>query len=199
MDIRDVQDTEIWREMLSGRPYDALHPVLSRALAATREKIYDFNALRPSQEEEQHAIIREIFGAIGETFRINQPFRCDYGYNIYVGERFFANFGLTILDEGEVRIGDDCFIGPNVGIYTACHPVDEAGRNAGIEWSEPVTIGNSVWIGGNAVILPGVTIGDRCVIGAGAVVSRDIPAGSVAVGNPARVVKTIPDDSPLQV
>ncbi|MBD5274716.1 MAG: sugar O-acetyltransferase, partial [Bacteroides sp.] len=109
--------------------------------------------------------------------------------NIHIGECFFANFNLTILDEAEVRIGDYCFIGPNVSIYTACHPLDPVERNKFLEWAEPVTIGNNVWIGGSTTICPGVTIGDNVVIGAGSVVTKDIPSNVVAVGNPARIIK----------
>jgi maltose O-acetyltransferase len=122
---------------------------------------------------------------------INQPFYCDYGKQISVGRRFFANFNLTILDEAPVTFGDDCFIGPNVSIYTACHSTDPIERNSRREWARPVSIGCNVWIGGSVVILPGVTIGDNVTIGAGSVVVHDIPSGSIAVGNPCRVVKSI--------
>ena len=122
---------------------------------------------------------------------INQPFYCDYGKQISVGRRFFANFNLTILDEAPVTFGDDCFIGPNVSIYTACHSTDPVERNSRREWALPVTIGHNVWIGGSVTILPGVTIGDNVTIGAGSVVVSDIPSNSVAVGNPCRVVKKI--------
>lgn len=180
-----------WRKMLAGELYDATHPELSHKLMLTREKIRDFNDLRPSQLDEQYQILREILGSVGTKFHFNQPFRCDLGVNIHIGENFFANFNLTILDEGEVRIGDNVFIGPNVSIYTACHPLNPEQRNTGAEWAEPVTIGNNVWIGGNVTILPGVTIGDNVVIGAGSVVARNIPSNVVAVGNPAHPVKTI--------
>ena len=136
-------------------------------------------------------LFRSIVGKCGEKFHVNQPFRCDYGCNILIGNNFFANFNLTILDEAIVEIGDNVFIGPNVSIYTACHPLDPEARNTGVEWAEPVTIGNSVWIGGSAVILPGVTIGDNSVVGAGAVVTRDVPSGVVVAGNPARIIKHI--------
>lgn len=182
---------KIWKEMMSGEIYDAAHPELIRRLRQTREKIWEFNNLRPSQEEEQRAILHEMLGSHGERFQINQPFHCDYGCNIFVGEGFFANFNLTVLDEAEVRIGDNVFIGPNVSIYTACHPLDAATRNTLVEWSEPVTIGNNVWIGGSTTILPGVTIGDNVVIGAGSVVAKDIPSDCVAVGNPARVIRRL--------
>ncbi len=186
-----TEEEKIWEQMLSGEIYDATHPALLRRLEATREKLWEFNNLRPSQVAEQKAILHELLGGHGEWFQINQPFRCDYGSNIYIGEGFFANFNLTVLDEAEVRIGDHVFIGPNVSIYTACHPLDAATRNKAVEWSEPVRIGHNVWIGGSATIVPGVTIGDNVVIGAGSVVTRDIPSDCVAVGNPARVIKKL--------
>lgn len=180
-----------WHRMLSGVRYDATHPGFIRKLIETRDRLYEFNNLRPSLLEEQRSIIRELLGSTGENFHFNQPFRCDYGCNIHIGENFFANFNLTILDEAEVRIGDFAFIGPNVSIYTACHPLDPQSRNTFEEWAEPVTIGNSVWIGGGSTILPGVTIGDNVVIGAGSVVTRDIPSDCVAAGNPARVIRKL--------
>lgn len=182
---------EVWQQMLSGEEYDALHPELIRMLESTREKIWEFNNLRPSDKESQQKILRSMLGSYGKKIHINQPFRCDYGCNIHIGENFFANFNLTILDEAEVIIGENAFIGPNVSIFTACHPIDVEGRNKGIEWAEKVIIGNNVWIGGNVTILPGVTIGDNVVIGAGAVVSRDIPDNVVAAGNPAKIIKQI--------
>lgn len=180
---------DIWKQMLSGEIYDATHPELIRRLKETREKIWEFNNLHPSKEKEMRALISSLLGGHGEFFQINQPFRCDYGSNIFVGENFFANFNLTILDEAEVRIGDNCFIGPNVSIYTACHPLDVENRNKALEWSEPVTIGDNVWIGGSATILPGVTIGDNVVIGGGSVVTKDVPSNVVVGGNPARIIK----------
>ncbi len=182
---------EIWKAMVSGEIYDATHPELIRRLKATREKIWEFNNLRPSQTEKLKAILHELLGGHGEWFQINQPFRCDYGCNIFIGEEFFANFNLTILDEAEVRIGDNVFIGPNVSIYTACHPLDAETRNKAVEWAEPVTIGNNVWIGGSATLLPGVTIGDNVVIGAGSVVTKDVPDNVVVGGNPARILKKL--------
>ncbi len=135
--------------------------------------------------------MRTLLGKTGGRFHFNQPFRCDYGCNISIGENFFANFELTILDEAMVTIGDNVFIGPNVSIYTACHPVDPEQRRLGVQWAEPVTIGNDVWIGGGTIILPGVTVGDGTTIGAGSVVSRSIPPRSLAVGGPCRVVRTV--------
>lgn len=180
-----------WQKMLGGEIYDAADPQFHQLLMECRCRIRRFNDLDPMDLDGQRQLLREILGSTGKRIHVNQPFRCDYGCNISVGEDFFANFNLTILDEAKVTIGNNCFIGPNVSIYTACHPLTPAERNTGAEWAEPVTIGNSVWLGGNVTILPGVTIGDNCVIGAGSVVTRDVPSGSICAGNPARVIKRI--------
>lgn len=187
----EVVAKKIWESMVNGEVYDASHPELIKRLRATREKIYEFNNLRPSQEEEQKAILCSLLGGCGTQFQVNQPFRCDYGCNIFIGEFFFANFNLTILDEAEVRIGDNVFIGPNVSIYTACHPLDANTRNTMVEWAEPVIIGNNVWIGGSVTILPGVTIGNNVVIGAGSVVTKDVPSNVVVGGNPVKIIKSL--------
>lgn len=186
-----MNETEIWDAMKSGEIYNAAHPYLVSRLEAIRELLWEYNSLRPSATERRYEIMHQLLGGHGSQFHFNQPFRCDYGCNIFIGENFFANFNLTILDEADVRMGDNVFIGPNVSIYTACHPLDATTRNTAVEWAEPVTIGHNVWIGGSVTILPGVTIGDNVVIGAGSVVSRDIPSNSVAVGNPARVIKSL--------
>ena len=161
-------------------------------LDATRDVIHRYNSLIPSQEEEKKAILKELLGHIGDDeIIINQPFYCDYGKQIRVGKRFFANFNFTVLDEGPVIIGDDCFIGPNVSIYTACHSTDPVERNTRKVWSKGVTIGDNVWICGSVTILPGVTIGNNTTIGAGSVVTKDIPDNVIAVGNPCKVIKEI--------
>lgn len=178
-----------WDKMLKGERYDAANPRFLDLLMETREKLWEFNHLRPSETARMQEILHDLFGSMGENVQVNQPFRCDYGCNMHVGSNVVFNFNLTVLDEGEVHIGDYVLIGPNVSIYTACHPLEPDERKKFVEWAEGVTIGNNVWIGGSAVILPGVTIGDNAVIGAGSVVSRDVPAGTVVVGNPARVVK----------
>ncbi|MDE7180959.1 MAG: sugar O-acetyltransferase [Muribaculaceae bacterium] len=182
---------EIWRKMLGGELYDATHPLLIERLRRTRDLLWEFNAVRPSDEERMRDILRNLLGHTGRHFHFNQPFRCDYGENIRIGENFFANFNLTILDEAPVTIGDNVFIGPNVSIYTACHPLDAPTRNKAIEWAEPVTIGNNVWIGGSVTIVPGVTIGDDCVIAAGSVVTKDVEPGTLVAGNPARFKKRL--------
>ena len=175
-----------------GLLYDANYDaeLLAERLRA-KELLYDYNRLRPSQQTERCALLERLLGKMGQQTVIEQPFFCDYGYNIEVGANFFANFNFVVLDEAKVRIGDNVFIAPNVGIYTAGHPLDVAQRNQGLEYARPVTIGNNVWIGAGVSILPGVTIGDGVVIGAGSVVTKDIPAGMLAVGNPCRVIREI--------
>ncbi len=179
-------------KMLAGEVYSAIDAQLLEELAAARELICDYNMLRPSDKQRKLELLKQLLGSIGDDdIIVNQPFYCDYGKQISVGRRFFANFNLTVLDEARVTIGDDCFIGPNVSIYTACHSTDPVERNSRQEWARPVTIGHNVWIGGSVTILPGVTIGDNVTIGAGSVVTRDIPSGTVAVGNPCKVVRRI--------
>lgn len=179
-------------KMLAGMVYNATTPELITELQATRGVLHEFNSLHPSETQRMREILKGLLGNTGDNdFIVNQPFRCDYGRQISIGKRFFANFNLTILDEARVTIGDDCFIGPNVSIYTACHSTDPVERNTRQEWAKPVTIGNSVWIGGSVTILPGVTIGDNVTIGAGSVVVSDIPSNTVAVGNPCKVVKKL--------
>ena len=185
----DSPEARVWDDMVSGREYDATHPYLLERLNATKDRIWEYNKMRPSMLKERNELLRGLLGkSDGDTF-INQPFYCDYGSNIRVGRRFFANFNFTVLDEAPVTVGDNCFIGPNVSIYTACHSTDPIERNSRREWAKPVTIGDNVWIGGSVTILPGVTIGSNVTIGAGSVVVKDIPDGCVAVGNPCRVVK----------
>lgn len=152
---------------------------------------HKFSSLDPKKVTKRKQLIKEIVNSIGENFVIEQPFHCDYGYFITIGENFYANYNLTILDTAEVKIGDNVFIGPNVNIYAATHPIDKERRNQNLEKGIPVSIGNSVWIGGNVTILPGVTIGDNTVVGAGSVVTKSLPANVVAAGNPCKVIKTI--------
>ncbi len=177
--------------MLAGQVYDACESLLLAELNRCKDVIWEYNNLRPTDLEGRRRMLRNLLGACDDQVFINQPFYCDYGKHIRVGKRFFANFHFTVLDEAFVTIGDDAFIGPNVSIYTACHSTDPTERNSRCEWAEPVTIGNNCWIGGSVTILPGVTIGDNCTIGAGSVVTHNIPANSIAVGNPCKVIKTI--------
>lgn len=184
---------EIWDRMVNGEEYDATHNGLRNLLQQTRLKLWRFNNLPPDHTDEMNDLLKSLFGSIGERFIINQPFRCDYGCNIFLGEDCFINFNCTILDEAKVTIGNHAFLGPNVSIYTACHPLDPEKRNKFIEWAEPVAIGNNVWIGGDVTILPGVTIGDNVVIGAGSVVTKNFPSDVVIGGNPAKIIKIIND------
>ena len=179
-------------KMLAGMVYSATDRELLEELNGVKEVIHLYNALSPADNLGRLGILKDLLGNIGDdNIIINQPFYCDYGKQISVGKRFFANFHFTVLDEARVIIGDDCFIGPNVSIYTACHSTDPVERNTRQEWAEPVTIGDNVWIGGSTTILPGITIGDNVTIGAGSVVTKDIPSDVVAVGNPCKVIKKL--------
>lgn len=175
-----------------GELYDANHdPELIAERLACKDRCHEYNQLLPSAIERREEIISRLFGKTGRSFLIEQPFFCDYGYNIEIGENFYANMNCVILDEAKVRFGDNVFIAPNCGFYTAGHPLDVEQRNRGLEYARPITIGDNVWIGAQVCVLPGVTIGDNCVIGAGSVVNKDIPAGSLAIGNPCRVIRKI--------
>ena len=179
-------------KMLAGEYYSAIDPELVRELNETKDIIQQYNNLRPTDTQGRFKILKNLIGKMADdNALIIQPFYCDYGKHIRLGKRFFANFNFTVLDEAYVTIGDDCFIGPNVSIYTACHSTNPVERNSRKEWALPVTIGNNVWIGGSVTILPGVTIGDNVTIGAGSVVVKDIPSNVIAVGNPCRVIRRL--------
>ncbi|QDT15912.1 sugar O-acetyltransferase [Alienimonas californiensis] len=152
-------------------------------------------ATDPADASGRTAILADLFGSLGPGAEVTPPFRCDYGAHVTVGERFYANFGCVILDCAAVTIGDRVLLGPGVQIYAATHPLDVKTRSEGWESAAPVTIGDDVWIGGGAILCPGVTIGDRAVIGAGSVVTRDVPAGVIAAGNPCRVLRPAPGES----
>ena len=152
-----------------------------------------YNALGVDQADERRQLLEGLLGTIGPDTVIRPPFHCDYGRYLTIGARTFANFGLVALDCARITIGDDVQIGPNVALLTPTHPIDPDLRRAGWEGAQPITIGDNVWLGGGAIVLPGVTIGSDTVVGAGAVVSRDLPEGAVAVGNPARVIRTVSD------
>lgn len=179
-------------KMLAGELYDAnYNEELIKERYIAKDKCYNYNNLKPSDFDKRQKAIRDILGKTGETFIIEQPFMCDYGYNIEIGENFYANHNLIILDGNKVKFGDNVFIAPNCGFYTAGHPLDAKRRNEGLEYAKPIEVGNNVWIGGNVVVLPGVKIGDNVVIGAGSIVTKDIPSNVVAVGNPCKVIKEI--------
>ena len=176
----------------AGLLYDA--GSLTEELLRCKELCYEFNALRPSQLEEKAKIIRQLFGKTGNSFLIQAPFWCDYGDNIQIGEDFYANHNCVILDCAKVTFGDHVFVGPDCGFYTAGHPMDAERRNQGLEYALPITVGDNVWFGGGVRVMPGVTIGNNTVIGAGRVVTKDIPANVVAVGNPCRIVREITEE-----
>jgi maltose O-acetyltransferase len=177
-------------KMLAGELYDPLDPELVRARTRARDLCQDLNATREAQQDERRRILRELFGAGGEDVWMQPPFFCDYGSNIVLGTKCFFNFNCVVLDVCEVRVGDYTLFGPAVQVYTATHPLAAELRRRQ-EFGKPVTIGSDVWVGGGAVICPGVIIGSRAVIGAGSVVTRDIPDGVFAAGNPCRVVREI--------
>ncbi len=180
-----------WRKMVSGERYRAAMPEFQQGLRQAQLIVRKFNDMSPDDVEGRMALIRGFLGACGERVQINQPFRCDWGCNITIGSDTYINFNMTVLDEAPVTIGSNVFIGPNVSIFTACHPLDAPSRNTGDEWAEPVIISDNVWIGGCVTILPGVTIGHDSVIGAGAVVTRDVDPFTVVGGNPAKVIRQI--------
>lgn len=184
-------------KMLAGMNYDAFDDDLKAARIRAKLLCRKFNDLLPDEVEKRTELLKELLGKTGKNIWVEQPFLCDYGDNIEVGENFYANYNLVVLDCAKVTIGDNAFIAPNVGIYTAAHPIVAEQRISGMEFAAPITIGNNVWIGGGTQICPGVTIGDNTVIGAGSVVTKDIPANVVAAGVPCRVLRKITLDDML--
>lgn len=181
-------------KMIAELPYKAVGRELFDERQSAKLALYEYNNLSPTKIKERNRIIKTLFGSTGKSFFIEPPFRCDYGYNIHIGENFYANYNLTILDCTHVNIGSNVMIAPNVAIYTAGHPVHHVPRNEGWEYAKEINIGDNVWIGGNTVINPGVSIGKNSVIGAGSVVTSNIPENVVAVGNPCRVLRTITEE-----
>jgi maltose O-acetyltransferase len=176
--------------MLAGELYITDDELLGYQLHAARLML-EIDLCAPDESERRRALLTELLGAFGEGSEIRPGFRCDYGSHTFIGDRFFANFGFMALDVARITIGDDVQIGPNVQLLTPTHPVEPQARRDKWEAAEPITIGDNVWIGGGAIVLAGVTIGDDAVVGAGAIVTKDVPARTVAVGNPARVVKQL--------
>ena len=177
--------------MLAGELYDPLDPQLSEDRLRTRLLIKQLNDTREDEIEERSRILKELIPQAGAGLWLQPPFYCDYGFNMQVGEKVFFNFNCVVLDVAPVTIGSRTLFGPNVQIYTATHPMNHRERASGVEYAKPITIGEDVWVGGSAVICPGVTIGNRSVIGAGSVVTKDIPADVFAAGNPCKVIRTL--------
>ncbi|MBA9002747.1 maltose O-acetyltransferase [Actinomadura cellulosilytica] len=187
----DSDGRSMRERMLAGDPYIADDPELAELGLRAMDLMEAFNATPARDPRERRRLLTELLGAIGEGTEIRPPLRVDYGGHLRIGARSFANFGLVALDVAPITIGDDVQIGPNVQLLTPTHPVDPEPRRAKWEAAEPITIGDNVWLGGGAIVLAGVTIGENTVVGAGAVVTRDLPANVVAVGSPARVIRTI--------
>jgi maltose O-acetyltransferase len=177
--------------MLRGALYLADDPELTAAMARCQELVERYNALPHARQDERDGVLRELLGEVGDGVVVRSEFRCDYGTHIGIGAGTFVNYGCVMLDVAPIRIGAHCQIATCVQLLTATHPVDPVARRAGWESAAPITLGDNVWLGGGAIVCPGVTIGDDTVVGAGAVVTRDLPAGVVAVGNPARVLRAI--------
>jgi maltose O-acetyltransferase len=185
------------RRMLAGELYISDDPELAADHARAMDLLAQFNASPHTDHEGRGELLRELLGSVGEGTHIRPPLQCDYGRYIHIGAQTFINFGAVLLDVATITIGDDVQIGPNVQLLTPTHPLDPDLRRDRWEAAEPITIGDNVWLGGGVIVLPGVTIGANTVVGAGAVVSRDLPANVVAVGNPARIIRTITPADPL--
>lgn len=186
-----TEKDKMGRQMLYDANYDK--ELINDRIAA-KELCFEYNSTRPSDGEKQKELLTRLLGKTQENFCITAPFWCDYGYNIEIGENFYANHNLVILDGAKVTFGNNVFIAPNCGFHTAGHPIDAERRNKGLEYAYPISVGNDVWIGAGVQVMPGVTIGSNVVIGGGSVVVKDIPDNSVAVGNPCKVIRPITEE-----
>ena len=182
-------------KMVSGQLYLASDPELVQARQRAHQLTQRLNESADQDPPEQRAALMEqLFGRTGKAPWIEPNFRCDYGFNIHVGDFFYANFDCVFLDGCSITIGNHVMLGPRVGLFTACHPLDPDVRASGLEYSKPIVIGDHVWIGGGAIVNPGVTIGSRVVIGSGSVVTKDIPDNAIAVGNPCKVIRLLTEE-----
>ena len=179
------------QKMLAGELYFANDLELIAERHSAQRLLAQFNASRADDPSVRTALLQELFGAVGHGADVQPRFHCDYGYTIRLGRNCFINYNCVFLDCAPIEIGDDLQMGPAVQLYTAYHPLDRDTRAAGLEYAQPIRIGSGVWIGGGAIVLPGVTIGDGCVLGAGSVVTRDVPPNTLAFGNPARIVRSL--------
>ena len=180
-------------KMLNGFWYDPVDKALTEERFVCKNLCFEYNNIKPSEVEKRCEVIKRLLGKTKNNFYIEPNFYCDYGYNIELGENFYSNHNLVILDPAKVIFGDNVFIGPNCGFYTAIHPIDGMVRNSLKEQAKPIIVGDNVWFGGSVTVLPGVTIGSNVVIGAGSIVTKDIPSNVVALGNPCKVLREITD------
>lgn len=178
-------------KMLAERPYDPSDPELVRERERARALTRRYNEATDADPSERRALLEELFGSVGSNVTVEPPVRCDYGYNVHAGDGFYANVGCVIVDVCPVTFGDGCLLGPGVHLYTAAHPTDAARRREGVEWGESIVIGENVWIGGRAVVNPGIEIGDDAIVASGAVVTDDVPAKTLVAGNPARAKREL--------
>lgn len=187
----DERNPVCLENLKSGEWINGFAPEIGKCLYECEELCFEFNSIPPSRKEQRLEILHRIFKSVGDNCVINPTFRCDFGVNIRIGDNFTGNFNLTILDEADVVIGDNVFIGPNTSLCTVIHSFKPEERNSGIMCAHPIFIGNNVWIAANVVILPGVTIGEGAVVGAGSVVTKDVPPMTIVAGNPARIIRKI--------
>ena len=181
-----------WEKLHTGEIYFPGDPEIHKVQDACLEKLYDFNATRPSEMDKRTALLKEMFAEIGEGCYIEPPLHANFGgHHVHFGDWVYANFNLTLVDDTHIYVGSNTMFGPNVTIATAGHPIDPELRGRGLQYNLPVRIGENCWLGAGVIVMPGVTIGDNTVIGAGSVVTKDIPAGVVAVGNPCRVLRQV--------
>jgi maltose O-acetyltransferase len=185
--------------MLRGELYHAADPQIEADQARAHELMERYNATRHAEQDERDRLLRELLGEVGDGVVVRPPFRCDYGAHIAIGAGTFVNFDCVMLDVAPIRIGAACQLATAVQLLTATHPIDPEPRRLGWEYAKPITIGDNVWLGGGAIVCPGVTIGDNTVVGAGAIVTRDLPADVVAFGNPARVHRSIDERDRVDV
>jgi maltose O-acetyltransferase len=190
-DAADFDERSHHERMLAGDPYIANDPRIIEEQATAHQLMEAFNATPASEKGERSRLLSQLLGSVGRDVEVRAPLFCDFGSHILIGDRTFVNFGLMALDVARIVIGNDCQIGPNVQLLTPTHPLDSEARRDKWEGAEPITIGDNVWLGGGVIILPGVTVGENSVVGAGSVVTRDVPANVLAVGNPARVIRRL--------
>lgn len=188
-----------WDKCYAGMMYDTTFPGREEEHLQCADLCFDYNHTRPSHTQRREQLIRQLFGKVGANPYVEPNIFCGFGFNIEVGDNFFANNNCVFVDPGKITFGDNVFLGPSCGFYTAHHPIDTKLRNQLLEQAFPIRVGNNVWIGGGTVVLPGVTIGSNVVIGGGSVVSRDIPDNVVAFGNPCTVYRAITDADKLPV